>query len=112
MPEGKSLKQSVPGPIAKPAPKKKGWFSKIPTNILFSPGGMVLVFFALLMEVLDLIPIPIFDQLWELPLELLFIALLTIIAKVPIKASLIPFIVERIPIINDIIPTWLIRMLA
>lgn len=93
--------------------KKKGkWFKKIPTEVLLSPGGMVLIFFAFLMEVLDIIPIPFIDQLWELPLELIFLVLLTIIAKVPLKTSVIPFVVERIPIINDILPTWLIRMLG
>jgi len=95
-----------------PIPKKKGWFDKIPTNILLSPGGMVLIFFALIMEILDIIPIPFVDQLWELPLELTFIVLLTIIAKVPLKTSIIPFLIERIPIINDILPTWVIRILA
>jgi len=93
--------------------KKKGkWFSKIPTNVLLSPGGIILVFFALLMEILDIIPLPIADQLWELPLELVFVVLLAIIAKVPIKTSIIPFVIERIPVINDILPTWVIRMLA
>lgn len=94
------------------APKKKGWFQKIPADILLSPGGMVLIFFALLIEIIDWIPIPVLDQIIELPLEIIFIALLTIIAKVPLKASVIPFIIERIPVINDILPTWVIRMLA
>jgi len=94
------------------APKKKaGWFQKIPSNILLSPGGIILLFIAIIMEIVDLIPIPFIDQLWELPFEIIFIVLLTLIAKVPIKASVIPFIIERIPIINDILPTWVIRML-
>lgn len=104
----------MPEEIPKKAlvPKKKGWFSKIPTDVLLSPGGVVLVFFAIIMEVLDIIPIPFVDQLWELPLELIFIVLLTIIAKVPLKTSIIPFLIERIPVINDILPSWVIRMLA
>ena len=93
--------------------KKKGkWFQKIPANVLFSPGGMVLVFFAFLMEVIDWIPLPIVDQIIELPLELIFVALLVVIAKVPLKSCVAPFIIERIPVISDIIPTWVIRMLA
>ncbi len=124
MPEETPPKQSAPEPIPKSAPreqppekpkkvKKKGkWFGKIPTNVLLSPGGMVLIFFALIMEILDIIPIPFADQLWELPLELIFIVLLTIIAKVPLKTSIIPFLIERIPIVSDILPTWVIRMIA
>ncbi len=100
------------GKVVKVAPKKKGWFQKIPTHVLLSPAGAVLVIFALFMEILDLIPIPFIDQIWELPLELGFILLLTILAKVPVKASLIPFIVERIPVLSDILPTWVIRLLA
>jgi len=98
--------------VKTPASKKKGWFKKIPADIILSPGGMVLIFFALFMEILDLIPIPFIDQIWELPLEIIFIILLGVIAKVPLKTSLIPFLIERIPIINDILPTWIIRMLA
>lgn len=94
-----------------PAPKKGRWFRKIPTNVLLSPGGMLLIFFAFLMEVLDLIPIPGVDQIWELPLEIIFVIFLTLIAKVPLKSSLIPILIERIPIISDILPTWIIRML-
>lgn len=94
-------------------PKKGGggWFAKIPQDVLLSPGGAVLITFAVLMEGIDLIPIPFFDQLWEFPLEIIFILLLVKIAKVPLKSSVIPFIAERIPGINDIVPTWIIRML-
>jgi hypothetical protein len=92
--------------------KKKGWFQKIPTRVLFSPAGVILVFFAMVMEVIDWIPLPGIDQLWELPLELLFIGLLTVLAKVPIKTSVLPFLVERIPMLSDVLPTWVIRMIV
>ncbi len=99
-------------PEKTPAPKKKGgWFKKIPSDVLLSPRGMVLIFFALIMEIIDVIPIPFIDQLWELPLEIIFITLLIIIAKVPLKSCLIPFLIERIPVISDILPTWVMRML-
>lgn len=98
--------------VIKVTPKKKTWFQKIPSHVLLSPAGMALIGFALIMEILDLIPIPFVDQLWELPLELVFILLLAILAKIPLKACLIPFVLERIPILSDIIPTWVIRLLA
>ena len=98
-------------PLETPVPKKKGgWFQKIPTDILLSPGGMVLIFFALIIEIIDWIPLPIIDQIIELPLEIFFIVLLVVITKTSFKSLLIPFIIERIPIISDILPTWLIRM--
>ena len=91
---------------------KKGWFQKIPTDIILSPAGMILIFFAIVMEIVDLIPFPVVDQLWELPFEIVFIILLTVLAKVPLKASVIPFLIERIPMVSDILPTWVIRMLV
>jgi hypothetical protein len=92
--------------------KKKGWFSKIPTGVILSPAGLVLLIYAVVMEVVDLIPLPIADQIWELPLEIGFIILLGVLAKVPLKTSIIPFILERIPVLSDILPTWIIRLLA
>ncbi len=94
------------------APKKGGWFKKIPTGVILSPGGMILIFFAIVMEIVDLIPIPFIDQLWELPLEIVFIVLLGVIAKVPLKTAVIPFLIERIPVISDVLPTWVIRLIA
>jgi hypothetical protein len=90
--------------------KKHGWFQKIPTEILLSPGGVALVLFALIMELVDLVPIPILDQTWEIPKEIFFMILLSIIAKMSFKSMIIPFIIERVPAINDIIPTWFIKM--
>ena len=93
--------------------KKKGkWFSRIPKEVLLSPGGFILIFLAIIMELIDLIPIPFVDQLWEIPIELVFILFLTVITKAPIKSAIVPFIIERIPGISDVVPTWLIRLLG
>lgn len=90
--------------------KKKGrWFKKIPADVLLSPGGVVLLFFALIMEILDLF-IPFGALTIEIIPEIIFIILLAIIAKVPVKNSIIPLLVERIPFLSDILPTWLIRL--
>ena len=98
---------TVKTPIVK---KKGGWFQKIPTDILLSPGGMVLIFFALIIEIIDWIPIPFIDQIIELPLEILFIIFFVVITKASFKSLIIPFIIERIPVLSDILPTWLIKM--
>ncbi len=91
--------------------KKKGWFQKIPANVLLSPGGIILVFLAITIEILDLIPLPVIDQIWELPLEILFIVLLILIAKPSIKSLIIPFVLERIPFVSDVLPTWFLKMI-
>lgn len=88
------------------------WFRKIPKDILLSPGGIILIFFALIMEIVDLlIPAHLLDSLViELMIELPFCLMLSIIAKIPFTSQIIPLLIERIPIISDVIPTWLIRL--
>lgn len=105
-PTPESTPKGVPG--QKKTPGK--WFQKIPREIIFSPGGFVLIFLALIVELVDLIPLPVVDNLWELPLELTLIAMIVIIGKVPVTSLLIPFIIERIPGLNDIVPSFLIKL--
>lgn len=98
--------------IQAPIKKKSKWFQKIPTNVLLSPGGFVLIIFAGTIELIDLIPLPIIDQLWELPLEVLFIVFFMIIVpNASFKSLVIPIIIERIPLLNDILPTFFIKMI-
>jgi len=105
--------QGVAVDLAKSKLKKKGgWFQKIPRDVLFSPGGLVLLLLAFIGEVGDLIPLPILDQIWEVPMEIIFIVLLMIIAKdLSYKSLIIPAIIERIPGISDLLPTWIIKLL-
>ena len=103
--------EKPPKPKKETAQKKKGgWFQKIPADILLSPGGMVLIFLALIIEIIDWIPLPLIDQIIELPLEIMFIVLFAVITKASFKSLIIPFIIERVPVISDVLPTWLIRM--
>jgi hypothetical protein len=91
--------------------KKGGFFQKIPKDILLSPGGMILMFFALLMEIIDFfIPWPLIEETVMLPLNIIFCVLLAVIAKVSVKSMVIPFLIERVPILSSILPTFLIRL--
>lgn len=101
--EGAEQKKAIPG---------GKWFKKIPKETLLSPGGIILIFFALIIEVIDLLmPPSLVDSLLiELALEIPFCIMLSVIAKIPFTSQVIPFLIERIPILSDIIPTWLIRM--
>lgn len=87
------------------------WFRKIPKDILLSPGGVILVFFALFTEIVDfLIPPHLLDSLViELFLELPFCLMLKIIAGIPLTSMIIPLIIERVDFLG-IIPTWFIRL--
>jgi uncharacterized protein YacL len=91
-------------------PKKRGWFQKIPFEVLMSPGGAVLMSFAVLMEIMDFLPIPFIGDIIQIILEIIFIILLIKIAKVSFKSCIIPFLIERVPIISNILPTWVIRL--
>lgn len=101
--ESTEQKKAVPG---------GKWFKKIPKEILLSPGGVILIFFAIMMEIADLlIPSSLVDSLLiELALEIPFCIMLSLIAKIPFTSQIIPLLIERIPIISDIIPTWFIRI--
>ncbi len=102
---------NIEGEIKKPLEKKGKWFQKIPKEVLLSPGGMILLFFAGIIELIDLIPIPFIDQIWELPLEMIFIALfMAIVPNASLKSFIIPFVIERIPVLSDIIPSFLLKM--
>jgi hypothetical protein len=87
---------------------------KISKEILFSPGGMILFFLAVLIEGLDLLPLPFFDQILEVPLEVFYFFLFKIITGVSFSECfryfLVPFLIERIPLISDILPTFLLRL--
>jgi len=100
--------------MAEKAKKKSKWFSKVPTKVLLSPTGFILIFFAILTEVVDfLLPFPVLDNFIELPMETAFITLAVILVKeITLKSMLIPFLLERIPILNDILPTFVIRLIA
>lgn len=90
--------------------KKSGWFERVPREILLSPGGIILVLLAVAIEVIDWIPLPLLDQIIELPLEIIFLFFFIVIVKPSLKSLVIPFFIERLPVISDVIPTWLIKM--
>ncbi len=91
------------------ARKKKGQFKKISTNLLISPSGIFLIILAFIIEMIDLIPIPGISIL-SIPFEVVFMIMLYVITGMSLKDMAIPFLIERIPILSSIIPTWLIRL--
>jgi len=104
---GETAEGAVPG---KKGAKTKGkWLKKVPKDLLLTPGGVVLLSFAFLMELLDLIPGG--ALIWEWIPEIFFMFLLSTIAKIPLQGMVIPFIIERIPVVSDIVPSWLIRII-
>jgi len=99
----------------KPKKAQGKWFRKIPKEILFSPGGAILIFLAVIIEVSDFLItdflLPGASLTIEVIPDMFFGLCLMIIAHIPFQSLIIPFLLERIPIISDIIPTWLIRLL-
>lgn len=85
-------------------------FSSFPKEILVSPGGVILFTFALIMEIADWIPGGSFT--WELIPEIIYMFFLKVIAGVSWIGMLIPFLIERIPGVSDVIPTWVIHLLG
>jgi len=98
--------------IKAPVSKKRKWWKKIPPDLLLTPGGLILVVLALVIEICDLIlpGVAILEYILEIPLELIFMFLLAKIADYPVKAMIIPFIIERIPLLSDVLPTWFLKL--
>jgi hypothetical protein len=92
------------------APKKKGgWFQKIPREIFLSPGGMVILFIVIIIEILGvLIPIPVIGFIIQLPFVIILYILLITVAKVSFKSLIIVPIIE---FFFPFLPTWIIRIL-
>lgn len=85
--------------------------TKLPPGFLFSPAGIILISFSLVTELIDYIPVPGLDQLLEISLEIILLLLIVIILKPSLKSLIIPIVLERIPIVSDIIPTWFISII-
>jgi len=89
--------------------KKGGWFAKIPADVLMSPGGIVIIFVALIVEALGLlVPIPIIGFLIQLPFVIVLYILLMTIGGMSFKSLIIVPIIE---LFFPFLPTWLIRIL-
>jgi hypothetical protein len=88
------------------------FFKKLPLGVLLSPGGMILAFFGLFLEVLDFL-IPAGSFIIEGLLEIFYFLLFWKIAKVPLESLALPFLIERVDILG-ILPTtflpWLSRL--
>lgn len=94
---------------AVPKKKKSGWFQKIPKGIFLTPGGMIILFVVLIVELLGvLIPIPIIGFIIQLPFVILLYILLMTIAKVSFKSLIIVPVIE---LFFPFLPTWIIRLL-
>jgi len=89
--------------------KKGGWFQKIPSDVFLSPGGMVIFFLVIIIEILGVIvPIPIIGFLVQLPIVILLYILLMTIGGLSFKSLIIVPIVE---LFFPFLPTWIIRIL-
>jgi hypothetical protein len=95
-------------------------FYKIPREKLFSPGGIILTALALVIELLDIFmsffsfltaySLDVFLGYIKLGLELVFVLFLKVLLDVPFESAIFPLLIERVPILSDFLPTWLIRM--
>lgn len=89
---------------------KKKRFDKIPPEILFSPGGMILLMIAFMIEAIDFV-IPGGGLSWKIILDIFFLVPFVLIVRPSFRSLILPFILERVPIIADIIPTWVLKMI-
>jgi hypothetical protein len=101
--------------------KQSRFFQKVSKDVLTSPGGMVCLFLAAFLEVLDWV-LDVFHFVypfkWEaavaIPkaiLDFIFAIFSAPLLRVSVLSNLLPFLFERIPFLSTIVPTWIIRIL-
>lgn len=103
--------------------EKKGsrFFAKVPKPALGRPEGMMLLFIACFLEVLDWI-FDIFNLVfpgqWEnvvspikTMIDFFFAFFSAVLLKLPILSNFLPFLIERIPLLSTILPTWVLRLI-
>jgi hypothetical protein len=97
-------------PEKKVKAKGKSLVKKIPTEVLLSPGGIILLMWAITIEAIDFI-IPGGGLTWKLILDIPFIIFFVIITKASFRTLILPFLIERMPFLGDIVPTWFLRII-
>jgi len=114
------MAEEIEGEKAPPEKKALGggsWFSKIPKEILFSPGGAILISLAGILEIVDFfLPPSLVDSLIiEVIPEIFFYLMLMVFTRrsspqISLGDIIAPFLIERTPGISDVLPTLLIKM--
>lgn len=95
--------------IKAPTKKKSGWFQKIPTSVLLSPAGAVIILLAVIIEIIGfLLPIPIFTPLLLFPIQAILVVLLVTVGGVSFKSLILPYAID---FFFPFLPTWIIRIL-
>lgn len=101
--------------------KSSPFFKKIPKTALLTPGGMICLFVALIIEFLDYL-FDIFGYFLfggasevisgpiKTIIDLFYAFLSAFLLGIPLWSNLLPFLIERIPLVGTILPTWVIRL--
>lgn len=103
------------------APKKESkFFAKIPKEALLGPAGIFCVPLAILLEILDWI-FDFFHMIypgsWETIagpvktfLDLSYGIFSAHTLQIPLLSNVWPFLIERVPFLSTILPTWVLRI--
>jgi hypothetical protein len=106
------------------AKKQSSFFGKIPKTKLLTPGGMIATFLCLTIDLLDYLLDFIGILLWRgLHYEIInwpiktfgdiFVAIFVpLLIGIPISSSLLPFLIEIIPVVGTLVPSWVINIIA
>ncbi len=89
--------------------KKSSLFQKISPDLLLSPGGMVIIFLSIFIEIIGIaVPWPVIGFVVQLPFQIILIILLITVAKLSIKSMIVPSIIE---FFFPFLPSWLVMIL-
>jgi hypothetical protein len=106
-------------------PEKKSpspFFRKIPKRALLTPAGMICLVLAVTIELfdylLDTICFFLFKGMaYEVVtgpiktfIDFFYAVFSALLLGVPILSNLLPFLIERIPVLGTILPAWVLRL--
>jgi len=111
----KTEQESEEGKTGPSGIKKR--LKRVSKGSLFTPAGIILIFFAVFIEVLDWIVVGagIDAFTYELILEIIFALAAVALVGASFRDMIVPFLIERILVVSDAIPSfliWIIRFLS
>ncbi len=105
------------------AKKQSRFFQKIPKTKLLTPGGMIVMFLAITLDLLDYLLDFIGVLIWKglhyevinWPIktfgDVFFAVFSPLLLGISVLTSVLPLLLEMIPVVGTLIPSWLINVI-
>ncbi len=98
------------------------FFRKIPKTALLTPGGMICLVLAITIELFDYLldgfcfllfhgmSYEVFTGPIKAFIDFLYAVFSAFLLGIPAWSNLVPFLIERIPVLGTFLPSWILRL--